>query len=242
MSAFLLPLKSHHPSLSVQYIMYEPGHNYYERLQRSGNVLILKSDVGKAKPCAVPLPPSGFVYGQGRVRDKEGVGSIISSWETHSISKLPQAPRDFKTLNVLGLRNGLWTSKELTQFRHLTDAKVKIREGKARIADKVPDSTFGVKVRPSTPIASVLGNQFGRAAYDERHEKYSLSQSFSKLPEVQVACLPSVPTKAQKDLTHSSFKMRKFLATAPRTNTNLRTKGTRSVTSLDLSRVVRDSA
>jgi hypothetical protein len=36
--------------------MYEPGHNYYKRLQRSGNVLVLKSDLGKAKTCAVPLP------------------------------------------------------------------------------------------------------------------------------------------------------------------------------------------
>ena len=220
--------------------MYEPGHNYYEQLQRSGNVLILKSDVGKAKPCAVPLPPSGFVYGQGRVRDKERVGCIISSWETHSVSKLPQAPRDFKTLNVLGLRNGLWTSKELSQFRQVTDAKVKIREGKARTAVKVPDSTFGVKVRPGTPMTSVMGNEFGRAAYDERHEKYSLSQSFSKLPEVQVTRLSAVPNKTQKDLNHSNFKMRKFLATAPRTDTHLRKKGTRSVTSLDLSQVMRD--
>jgi hypothetical protein len=221
--------------------MYEPGHNYYERLQRSGNVLILKSDVGKAKPCAVPLPPPSFVYGQGRVRDKEGVGSIISSWETHAVSKLPEAPRDFKTLNVMGLRNGLWTSKELTQFRKVTDAKVKIREGRAYAGFKIPDETFGVKVRPSTPMVSVLGNEFGKAAYDERHEKYSMSQSFSKLPEVQVSHLSSVPTKAQKDLNHSTFKMRKFLSTAPRTNTHLRPKGTRSVTSLDLSHVVRDS-
>jgi len=70
-------------------------------------------------------------------------------------------------------------------------------------------------------MASVMGNEFGRvaialkAADDERHEKYSLSQSFSKLPEVQVSHLSAVPNKTQKGLNHSTFQMRKFLATAP---------------------------
>ena len=213
--------------------MYEPGHNYYEKLQKSGNV-------GKAKPCVFPLPASDFVYGQGRIRDKESVGDIISSYEVHSTSKLPPAPRDFKKLNVLGLRNGVFTSKDLTQFRLLTDAKVRIVEGKLRTAPEIPDATFGIKVRPSTPIGSVLSNEFGRAAYDERHMKFSPNQSFSKLPEVHVSHLSSHPNKLKKSLNRSTFKMRKFLATAPRTNTNLHQKGTRSVTSLDLSHVLRD--
>jgi hypothetical protein len=50
----------------------------------------------------------------------------------------------------------------------MTDAKVKIRRAYAGF--KIPNETFGVKVRPSTPIVSVLRNVFGKAAYDEQGE------------------------------------------------------------------------
>ena len=37
------------------------------------NHLLLKDDVGRAKPTTRKLPPQYFVYGKPEIRDKEGV-------------------------------------------------------------------------------------------------------------------------------------------------------------------------
>jgi len=47
------------------------------------NTLLVKDDVGRAKPCVMRLPPSNFAYGRPDRQDKEGVGSITSSWQYH---------------------------------------------------------------------------------------------------------------------------------------------------------------
>lgn len=50
------------------------------------NILLVKDDVGKAKPCTVRLPPAGFVYGKPENRAEPGAGVVTGQWKQHEIS------------------------------------------------------------------------------------------------------------------------------------------------------------
>ena len=46
---------------------------FYGRLQESKNVLLMRDEIGKAKPSMHVLPAGSFVYGKVEAKDKEGV-------------------------------------------------------------------------------------------------------------------------------------------------------------------------
>lgn len=66
--------------------MLEQGHNFYTRIQNSGNFLLVKDDVGKGKPTVRRLPPPEFYYGMGNKGDMENAGDLINSWKEHTMS------------------------------------------------------------------------------------------------------------------------------------------------------------
>ena len=70
------------------------------------NYLLVKDDVGKAKPATRHMPPQGFTYGRPDKKDQEGAGVITSSWKAHEVSKNKDPERDFKKLNKIGVKNG----------------------------------------------------------------------------------------------------------------------------------------
>ena len=78
-----------------------------ENLLPKNNILLLKDDVGKAKPAAFRLPQFGHSYGKPEDRSQEGVGAITSTWSTHNKSswKKDEIPRDFKKINKIGATN-----------------------------------------------------------------------------------------------------------------------------------------
>lgn len=45
------------------------------------NILLVKDDVGKAKPCTVRLPPAGFVYGKPDYKQEAGAGVCTGQWK-----------------------------------------------------------------------------------------------------------------------------------------------------------------
>ena len=51
-----------------------------EKLLPKNNVLLLKDDVGRAKPAPFKLPEFGHSYGKPEDRTQEGVGAITSTW------------------------------------------------------------------------------------------------------------------------------------------------------------------
>lgn len=63
------------------------------------NILLVKDDVGKAKPCTVKLPPQDFAFGKADIKDQAGVGVITSSWLQHNKSKGIQPVKDFRRMN-----------------------------------------------------------------------------------------------------------------------------------------------
>jgi hypothetical protein len=80
-------------------------------LKNSKNYLLVKDDVGKAKPATRDLPPEGFCYGRPDKKDQEGAGLVTSSWKAHEQSKSKDADRDFKKLNKMGIKNGAIDAK-----------------------------------------------------------------------------------------------------------------------------------
>jgi len=73
------------------------------------NVLLVKDDVGKAKPTTFDLPGSEFAYGQRGPDDQEGAGIGINklvtrSWATHKKSQKKKADKDFKKLNIVSTK------------------------------------------------------------------------------------------------------------------------------------------
>ena len=52
-----------------------------DRMVNKANVLLVKDDVGKSKPCTVRLPPQGFVYGKPEKGANQGF-SITGGYES----------------------------------------------------------------------------------------------------------------------------------------------------------------
>ena len=73
-----------------------------DRLITKSNILLVKDDVGRAKPCTVKLPQGNHVYGKPDNKDQEGAGIITSSWIEHKQSKSHVAPKDFRKINKVG--------------------------------------------------------------------------------------------------------------------------------------------
>uniref|UniRef100_A0A096MI45 BarH like homeobox 1 n=1 Tax=Poecilia formosa TaxID=48698 RepID=A0A096MI45_POEFO len=80
---------------------------------------------------------------------------------------------DFVALNRDAVRSGLVTSKELRQYRiQVGDLQVKAAEQQqcrtSRRAHLVPDIVFGIRNRPSSPLADVLAHHYGHRWLEEQ--------------------------------------------------------------------------
>lgn len=71
------------------------------------NRLLVKDDVGKAKPCVVKLPPSDFAFGKPDSKDEAGAAVLTSSWNYHTVNSDAKASQviDFKKMNKMKLMN-----------------------------------------------------------------------------------------------------------------------------------------
>lgn len=90
----------------------DPSHNFYSRIQQSGNYLLVKDDIGKAKPPVRKLPDSEFTYGKKVTPDEVGAGGLLSSWHESIKSRLPAPDKDFKKLNAMSLKKGCTNAKQ----------------------------------------------------------------------------------------------------------------------------------
>lgn len=149
-----------------------------EKIINKKNQLLVKDDVGRAKPATRDLPPEGFTFGKADRRDSENAGVVTSSWKMHEQSKPRDPERDFKKLNKMGLRDGVVDARTLKEFREGHDARIEptIGDRSRRRQQSVPEHlAFGKANRPSTPINGIISNYYGETAHQEIVEKYALS-------------------------------------------------------------------
>ena len=57
-----------------------------EKITNKNNILLVKDDIGKAKPTTHKLPGNSHIYGKPDIKDNHGARDITSSWVTHEPS------------------------------------------------------------------------------------------------------------------------------------------------------------
>ncbi|OMJ95049.1 hypothetical protein SteCoe_1583 [Stentor coeruleus] len=201
----------------------DTDHPFYQKLQNSKNILLVKDDVGRAKKCIRDLPTEGFSYGSKLKKDPEGAGSVISSWQVHKPTNEQQAEKDFKKLNKMSLNSKLTTSKQVTEFVKQNDVRVKDRRHKGDTVKGRSQSGdyFGVPNKPSTPIEQVVGNGYGNVAAEEKKKSYeSTLQSKPLKPKNSPRANEKIETLEEK----KEFKMKKFQQVESKVKNNLISK------------------
>ncbi|CAD8194847.1 unnamed protein product [Paramecium octaurelia] len=202
------------------------------------NPLLMKDDVGKAKPSTYNLPNQDFIYGQPLSRDKEGAKEVTMTWKFHQESQDQLPNRDFAELNKQSIHNGSVKAHDMYKFRQTHDARLKVKKGTNIQAIELPEEEFryGRKNRPSTPMKLVMGNSYGIEAESTILDKYQqragsqdskmtssmvkgnkASQLFHDTNHKKLAAIQGVEKK-------EPFKIEKFKSVNSKINTNLSTK------------------
>ncbi|XP_069465410.1 cilia- and flagella-associated protein 77 [Ambystoma mexicanum] len=128
------------------------------------NMLLQKrTEVGKVRTRCYTLPGPEFVYGDPNIVRDGGVPEAIGHWDSIESKTFPRKMvRDFLALNQQAISAGLVKPIEHKHYRKTHDVQ--------RFADKdppkfptfhlPPDMTFGIPVRPSTPMYDVIEHRF----------------------------------------------------------------------------------
>lgn len=85
-----------------------------EKLIQKKNVLLVKDDVGKAKPCVFKIPQHITTFGKPDDRSQEGAGKITSSWQEHNKSKSFAPQKDFRKMNKFGVSQKAVSHKSIS--------------------------------------------------------------------------------------------------------------------------------
>lgn len=151
-------------------------------LQKTRNPLLVKDDVGKAKPSCYDLPTEEFAYGRPDNPDFEGAREVTMQWVSHVAQPRPEEDiTDFRKMNKMALSEKILDSKGLAQYKKnnavvLTSASGGGPPPKVFPSEVVPAFTYGKQTRPSTPIAAVISNQFAAEYEQAIEENYQLYQ------------------------------------------------------------------
>jgi hypothetical protein len=146
---------------------------------KSKNPVLLKDDVGKAKPSIYDLPHESHAYGRAEQPDLEGAREVTMHWAAH-VPRAKPGPlsQDFKKLNKLAAQSGVASSKGLAEFRKENDVKL-MPAGpvgclpKVIPSDVIPSFAYGQKSRPSTPIHHVVGGEYAVQSQEAAEAMYA---------------------------------------------------------------------
>jgi len=194
--------------------------------------LLKEPEVGKVRSPSYTLPDDSFTYGQFVSRDKEGAGEVINRWVFHSPTRAPAKVTDFRGLNKLSLSYGFHESRDLRGFRSTQSLFRPQKTGTTSVRIVLPEEefAFGKPNRPSTPMGAVMSNKYGAKAANESRQIYQsrldeIAQRRKPLPKLTNSAVVSKEKVAKRiqelNCTEQKplFKIKKFLATSPRTET-----------------------
>lgn len=194
------------------------------------NPLLVRDDVGKAKPSCYDLPDDRFSYGRPGNHDSEGAREVSMYWVSHKASPMPEsnAP-DFVWFNKRAASARVTTARDLAYYRKehdsLTPRYGLPGAGKSpRVipSDVINGFTYGKKVRPSTPIDEVFSNRFAEQAEDDLRRFYTEYRDEHERASSRVRKIPLTTasrghaSQAKKAMTRKEdsreedFKIRKF--------------------------------
>jgi len=176
---------------------------------RVNNTLLLRGDIGRSKPSYFKLPTNGFTYGKKLPRDAEGAKETVNDWKFHTRSMEPTRERNFKSLNKLSVREGLSTSKAFRSYRKSKDAYLPQHNPSFSLKLILPEESYsyGVPNKPSTPMDSIMGNEYGHLSVMQNLELYkSRKEEYIPKPVYLPKITKSVLIAKEKNME----KTRKF--------------------------------
>lgn len=188
---------------------------------RSKNVILVRDDVGKAKPTCFDLPHEAFAYGRAEPADLEGAREVTMHWAAHVPRPKPgENVQDFRKLNKMAAKANVPNAVQLKEFKSTRDVKLIPpapvgAQPKVIPSDVIPSFAYGRKSRPSTPIGAVVGYQYS-AEYEEAlangYDRYQQQFDTDKNASQKVRL-----TKASRSLIiHSKEKRESFEPQPPR--------------------------
>jgi hypothetical protein len=201
---------------------------------RSGNAILLKDDVGRAKPSAYNLPHESHSFGRAEAPDMEGAADVLMSWAAH-VPRPTECPdrRDFLRINKMAAGCRVATSKDLAEFRKSNDIKVAPMGPGGTLpkiipSDVHPGFAYGIRARPSTPIHQVINGDFEAAEsarlnllYKQRGDASEGRQRKHKVQMTRAARAQIDNARAQKLAVSEPptvFKMSKYKNVGSRLN------------------------
>jgi len=201
---------------------------------QSRNPVLVRDDVGKAKPTCYDLRDENFAYGRPDNPDFEGAREVTMQWVSHMPRSRPiDGQQDFRRINKMALTRGASNAKSLADFRRGHDVALVPPafpvHTKVIPSDVVPAFTYGKKTRPSTPIASVVSYQFSaeyEQALDENYGQYDeekeMRRGSCRIKTTKATQGHARASKAMRDAMESNlivkepFKLSKFKKVGPK--------------------------
>lgn len=161
----MLPPACHYPARPV---LLSPSAMSEEYRAKTGNTVLMRDDVGRAKKSIYDLPPDGHAYGRCEIPDAEGAREVTMCWASHVPHPKPMSNgQDFRKINKYGAKSGVSSAKQLKEFRKEHDFPSIPPAAKGGVphvipSDVIPSFAYGVKQRPSTPINDIVGGGYAR--------------------------------------------------------------------------------
>ncbi|KAK0136788.1 Cilia- and flagella-associated protein 77 [Merluccius polli] len=167
------------------------------------NPLLYRPSLGQSRSSRLPLPRPGpdFAYGTRTTSVDGGVAEALSLWRMKPApggsARLQPLQVDYVSMNREGVKSGLVTAKELTQYRaqwasenhshhpHHTHTR------RTNRTSGVPDITFGITTRPPSPLSDLLAHQYGQRWLDEQQRHHNTSL---KHPDKVKLCISDTRT------------------------------------------------
>lgn len=170
---------------------------HFRHRQQSGNVVLVKDEVGTAKRGVHELSPEERTFGIRQGGDADGLGAKEAfTWVQHepSLPRRSRAP-NFTRLNKAAVRARATSPRQLAAFRASHEdlaspasparASRPARSPNAIPSDVVPGFAYGRKSRPPTPMTSVMANEYGNMqemAIEDRYKKYEAEKARASGP------------------------------------------------------------
>ncbi|XP_065822455.1 cilia- and flagella-associated protein 77 isoform X1 [Labrus bergylta] len=195
------------------------------------NPRIVKAPLGQSRSVGLSVPGPNFTYGTSSSHRDGGVAEVLSGWRVQP-SRGDSAPHqavipDFVSLNRDAVKSGLVTSKELSQYRAQRGVAYNALKPKESLASRcpvVPDITFGVPNRPSSPLSDLLSHQYGHRWLDKQLTRSQISNNQQKLQRIKSSSVQDNRTSLLRrsrplPVTQTPFKLTHFTQVAPALDT-----------------------
>ncbi|KAM6169972.1 cilia- and flagella-associated protein 77 [Rhynchocyon petersi] len=128
------------------------------------NPLIVKAELGKPRERSYSLPGVDFNYGLYIRGTDGGVPAALGHWDV--FKQQPTCPqeltRNYIAMNRRAVKAGLITARENVLYRQLKDIRISDQDDRQtkELPSLPPDTTFGIRARPSTPFFDLLQHRY----------------------------------------------------------------------------------